>query len=393
MKWFPSKTNPAADTPAPAHATVSGMEERLFELEAQNAELTARIAAQDAQIRLLTEQAAEAEAFAQERLAAAEEAEEALVRADEERLRITNQVAEMADHLAGQVVTALSEAEEAVSAAIGSFLQISSDSREAAISAQQVAGSDNDESVTKIATQATDVMGGFVEGMLSTARQISRTAKQIQSLTEVSVHLRKLLDDIEVIADQTVLLAFNASIEAARAGQAGLGFAVIAGEVRKLSERSRQATERMRLLTSQVSEDSESIFDALGIAAELSLEKSCSAQIAINDLLEMIRTADEITQAAVSDLGDRSLKVSDDIGKIVIAFQFHDLLRQRLEHVADPLSRMRDTLRGECGESAEAHATLAYAVGQNTFMAHAVGAAPTLEVVSYQSDDDDITLF
>ncbi|MCW3061927.1 MAG: putative Methyl-accepting chemotaxis protein, partial [Capsulimonas sp.] len=277
--------------------------------------------------------------------------------------------------------------------AIGSFLQISADSDEAAASAQQVAGSESGGSVTKIASQATDVMGGFVEGMLSTARQISRTAKQIQSLTEVSTHLRKLLDDIEVIADQTVLLAFNASIEAARAGQAGLGFAVIAGEVRKLSERSRKATDRMRSLTQQVSEDSEAIFDSLGVAAEHSLEKSCSAQIAINDLLDMIQSADEVTQAAVTDLGDRSLKVSQDIGKIVIAFQFHDLLRQRLEHVADPLCRMRDTLRGVSANEQSEYGTLAYAVGQNAFSAHAVGAAPTLEVVSYQGDDDDITLF
>ncbi|MEO7718655.1 MAG: methyl-accepting chemotaxis protein [Capsulimonas sp.] len=394
MRFFPFKQKqPEAALDAPIAASNASLEARIEDAEALAAEQSSLLEERENQIAFLKMQLSAAEADAAEQRQIADQAAAALNDAEEERRRITDQVAELADNLAGQVVTALSEAEQAVSAAIGSFLQISADSDEAAASAQSVAGSDNKGSVTQIASQATDVMGGFVEGMLSTARQISRTAKQIQSLTEVSTHLRKLLDDIEVIADQTVLLAFNASIEAARAGQAGLGFSVIAGEVRKLSERSRKATDRMRVLTNQVSEDSGTIFDSLGIAAEHSLEKSCSAQIAINDLLDMIQSADEVTQAAVSDLGERSMKVSQDIGKIVIAFQFHDLLRQRLEHVADPLCRMRDMLRGEYGESEEQHATLAYAVGQNTFMAQAVGAAPTLQVVSYQGDDDDITLF
>ena len=301
------------------------------------------------------------------------------------------EVAALADHLAGQVVTALGEAEQAVSGAIEAFARISADAGEAAAGAQAIVGSDTGGGVTQVAERATQVMGGFVQGMLTTARQVSKSAGQIQSLVTVSQSLCALLDEVEGVADQTALLSLNASLEAARAGQAGRGFAVVAGEVRKLSERSRQAAERMRRLTSEITSASGAVHRELGLSAERSLEESCQAQVEINHLLRLIQEGDEATQKAVSTLGEKSRQVSDDIGRIIIAFQFHDLLRQRLEHVADPLCSLRDSLRG--ADTAGEVQTLAYAVGQNQFTAHAVGAAPTLEIVSYGADDDSVTLF
>ena len=301
-------------------------------------------------------------------------------------------VATLADGLAGQVVTALGEAEQAVSEAIEAFARISADAGDAAAGAQAIVGADNGGGVAQVAERATQVMGGFVGGMLTTARQVSRSAQQIQGLVSVSQSLYALLDEVEGVADQTALLSLNASLEAARAGQAGRGFAVVAGEVRKLSERSRLAAERMRGLTSEITTASGDVCKELGLSAEHSLEQSCQAQVEINHLLRLIQDGDEAAQTALTTLGDKSRQVSDDIGRIIIAFQFHDLLRQRLEHVADPLCALRDSLRGE--DAGTQTQTLAYAVGQNTFTAQAVGAAPTLEMVSYAADEDDgITLF
>ena len=301
-------------------------------------------------------------------------------------------VATLADSLAGQVVVALGEAEQAVSEAIEAFARISADAEDAAAGAQAVVGADSGGGVAQVAERATQVMGGFVGGMLTTARQVSRSAQQIQGLVSVSQSLYALLDEVEGVADQTALLSLNASLEAARAGQAGRGFAVVAGEVRKLSERSRLAAERMRGLTSEITTASGGVYKELGLSAERSLEESCQAQAEINQLLRLIQDGDQAVQAALTTLGDKSRQVSDDIGRIIIAFQFHDLLRQRLEHVADPLCALRDSLRGaDAGTQTQ---TLAYAVGRNTFTAQAVGAAPALEMVSYAADEDDsITLF
>ncbi len=315
--------------------------------------------------------------------------------AEDDALRdapLKESVAALADGLAGQVVTALAEAEQAVSEAIEAFARISADAGDAAAGAQAIVGADSGGGVAQVAERATQVMGGFVGGMLTTARQVSRSAQQIQGLVSVSQSLYALLDEVEGVADQTALLSLNASLEAARAGQAGRGFAVVAGEVRKLSERSRLAAERMRGLALEITTASGDVYKELGLSAERSLEQSCQAQLEINHLLRLIQDGDEAAQAALTTLGDKSRQVSDDIGRIIIAFQFHDLLRQRLEHVADPLCALRDSLRGNL--SAMDTQTLAYAVGQNSFTAHAVGAAPALEMVSYAAEEDDgITLF
>lgn len=314
--------------------------------------------------------------------------------AAEEMEEMRGQVASLADSLAGQVVTALGEAEIAVTEAIEAFARISADAGEAAAGAQAIVGTDSGNGIAQVAERATSVMGGFVQGMLTTARQVAQASQQIQGLVATSHGLYQLLDEVEGVASQTALLSLNAALEAARAGQAGRGFAIVAAEVRKLSERSRQAAEGMRGLTTRITATSGSVQTQLSLSAERSLEESCQAQVEINRLLKLIQAGDEATQAALTTLGDKSRQVSDDIGRIIIAFQFHDLLRQRLEHVADPLCALRDSLCGGGMLAGMDTQTLAYAVGQNEFSAQAIGAAPDLEIVRYTADEDDnVTLF
>jgi len=377
-----------------------GWQSRFTEASSVSESLTSSLAEVESALAQSAEQRASLEIRLEEAIALAEEATRLATESrnqildlplptDDSALR--DHVASLADHLAGQVVTALGEAEQAVSEAIDAFSRISCEASEVAAGAQAMATSGGESGVNQVTERATTVMGGFVQGMLTTARQVSRSAGQIQSLAKVSEELWKLLDEVKSVADQTDLLSLNASLEAARAGQAGRGFSVVAGEVRKLSERSRKAADRMRSLTSQITSASGHVSKELGLSAERSLEESCQAQLEINHLLHLIQEGNDETQGAVSVLGDQSRQVSDDVGRIIIAFQFHDLLRQRLEHVAEPLCTLRDSLRG--GDAAEVQ-TLAYAVGQNIFSAHAVGAAPDLEMVSYTADDDDsVTLF
>lgn len=169
-----------------------------------------------------------------------------------------------------------------------------------------------DSQAAQVAERATQVMGGFAEGMLVTARQVARSAQQSRGLVSVSRNLEMLLGEMEAAADQTAL-RLNASQEttqeAAQTGQAGRGFAVGAGELRKLSEQSRLVAERMRGLTSEMILASGDLCTELGLCAERSLEESCQAQAAINRLRHLTRSGDESVQTALSVLGSRSQQV------------------------------------------------------------------------------------
>lgn len=308
--------------------------------------------------------------------------EEKLAAPDEAEVLMRRRIARLADDLAGQVAVAIAEAEPAVNGAIESFTSISSDALRMAERAQTSLGVGDDNGVTRVVGAATEVMNNFVHHMLATANEITDSAEQMQTLMRIAADFNTLLDEIDAVSDQTNLLALNASIEAARAGQAGRGFAVVAAEVRKLSDRSRLAAERVRSLTREVTRDSKSVCQRLGQAAQRSCVEGTQAQGEIIRLMATINEADLHNRELIHELSDHSRDISEQIVRIIIALQFHDLMRQRLEHVAAPLADLRDSILRDTADEVMPD-ILPIAVGQTAPVIRSVGKAPELKIVSY----------
>ena len=151
-------------------------------------------------------------------------------------------LAEAAEHQAQEINSATDRINE-IAASINQVSRNSADSAEVA------------QRSVLIATNGAGVVRQTIAGMDSIRDQIQETSKRIKRLGESSQEIGSIVELINDISEQTNILALNAAIQAASAGEAGRGFAVVADEVQRLAERSSSATKRIESLVQTIQAD------------------------------------------------------------------------------------------------------------------------------------------
>ncbi len=137
-----------------------------------------------------------------------------------------------------------------------------------------------------------------IETMEEAQRTVKESADATKALGENSKEIGKIVEVITGIADQTNLLALNAAIEAARAGEQGRGFAVVADEVRKLAEESSSAAGQIAQLIAQVQQETDKTVDLMNSGAEVVSEGSSAIMETGKTFDEIITTVDNIAVAS-----------------------------------------------------------------------------------------------
>jgi methyl-accepting chemotaxis protein len=160
------------------------------------------------------------------------------------------------------------------------------------------------------------------------------------------IALTPLIRVITNIAQQTQLLALNAEIEAARAGQAGRGFLVVANEVRKLSvQSSKAATDiaaKIHATSGKVNREMEQAQDSLR-----QYESADEIEHLVNELAMMQKSFVDngnLLLAVIAEVDSNYAESVERLSQVLGNIQFHDVMKQRLEHVQGTLAEVRDHL-------------------------------------------------
>ena len=178
-----------------------------------------------------------------------------------------------------------------------------------------------------VTEQGAQAVRNTISGMDSIREQIQDTSKRIKRLGESSQEIGEIVDLISDITEQTNVLALNAAIQAASAGEAGRGFSVVAEEVQRLAERSGEATKQIGALVKTIQGDTHDAVAAmekstLGVVEGAKLSDVAGQSLreieqVSNELAELINSISTSTQVQ-TDMANEVAKVMEDILKITV---------------------------------------------------------------------------
>ncbi|WP_417676688.1 methyl-accepting chemotaxis protein [Roseibium sp.] len=223
----------------------------------------------------------------------------------------------------------------------GKSEEVSQASRDATDNVQTVAAATEEltASVQEVGRQVTDTLGRVEE-----ATGATRTStEQVRGLSQAAERIGDVVSLIQEIAEQTNLLALNATIEAARAGEAGKGFAVVASEVKSLAGQTAKATDEISTHISDIQQSTNAAVQAItGIMDMMEAVNQTAAAMASS--VEQQSTATAEISTSISVAAERTAHVTDNIRIVSQGSGETSQSAQQVEQVTDEATRQLDAL-------------------------------------------------
>ncbi len=183
----------------------------------------------------------------------------------------------------------------------------------------------------------------MVSGILQIRETVSETARKVKRLAEASQEISKIVAVISQIASRTNLLALNASIQAAKAGEAGRGFAIVADEVRQLADRSAKSLKEIEQIVLQIQSETGSVMTAMeeGIQQVIDVtDKSEQSKRSLEDIIEVSNRINTLVRSITAD----TVKQKDNSGAVAQVMQSIELTAQETSQESQRVAGSLQTL-------------------------------------------------
>ncbi len=188
--------------------------------------------------------------------------------------------------------------------------------------------------------------------------RLNKMADEVVRVADLSVNMVRELDgvqnrtqaidgfllDVEKLADQTSLLALNADIEAARVGEHGRGFSVVASEVRRLSKRSHEFSDRIRVHLKEVRTGLSKTYGDMRTLSAADMEHALKIKEDVISLTRSLEGKNREVAETVSRINEISKEIAQDVQNVVVSLQFQDITSQKLSGMLEPMDELRRML-------------------------------------------------
>ncbi len=244
----------------------------------------------------------------------------------------------------GESVNAVDESSNQIEQIAGSIQQVAETSTILSQSAEQV--SETTSRVMEILAQGTSSSNTSQLTIELVTKEVKGMADDLSLLQEECSRIGSVLDVIRGIAEQTNLLALNAAIEAARAGEQGRGFAVVADEVRALAHRTQESTVEIQSMVEGLQEKSNNAVNAIARGQELTEESLGHSREVVNALDQVgdaFADVDNLTSQIASGTDAQRLSTSSISENVSIVAQLSREITSGLASVAEHAEQQQST--------------------------------------------------
>lgn len=194
------------------------------------------------------------------------------------------------------------------------------------------------------------VITSAVSEMQRIASSVKSFSETVNSLGDQSNQISSIVQSIREVADQTNLLALNAAIEAARAGEAGRGFAVVADEVRKLAERTTQSAGEISTMITCMQDSTQMVVDGMKTTIEQVDDGTALAEKAGESIVEIQKSAASVVHMvqeiseAIAEQGAASQQIAQSVENVAQASEETSAASKNTSESANGLERLADQM-------------------------------------------------